>query len=72
MNMSIMVTGGNSPMTHFVRTCTTLKNTRTIGNLTTTIPTILWYCNVVIHYIFCHLTNGLLELRHFEGLTFKG
>ena len=52
MNMSTMANGGNSAMTHSVRTCTTMKMRRTTGNLTTTTPTVLWYRNVMI-YLLC-------------------
>lgn len=46
MTMSIMVTGENSPMTHSVRTCITMKMRKTTENHTTTIPTALWYCKI--------------------------
>lgn len=61
--MSIMVNGGNSAMTHSVRTCTTMTMRRTTGNLTTTIPTALWYCAVVI-YIFASLYKCLSLFGH--------
>lgn len=46
--MSIMVNGGNSSMTHSVRTFITTMKRRTTGNLTTTIPISLWYCYLLL------------------------
>lgn len=58
VNMSIMVNGGNSAMTHSVRTCTTMTMRRTTGNLTTTTPTALWYCTVVTYISLYHFRNA--------------
>lgn len=62
VNMSIMANGENSRMMHSARTCTTMKMKKTTENHTTTILTILWYCNVLIFCFILFYKNILTYL----------